>query len=104
MWPALALGGLTPLAIYDQRRRPLRETAQLFVSFIDQQLFESVEIVATCEGYPEWQALLSGANRAEVIACAGQFLSAIGGSSKSNRPSSDLSGSVRSVPGYVLSR
>ena len=104
MWPALALGGLTPLANYDKRRRPLRETAQLFASFTDQQLFESVEILAMCGGYSEWQALLSGANRAEVIACTRQFLSAISGSSKSNRPSSDLSGSLRSVPGYVLSR
>ena len=38
MWLAFALGGLTPLANYDKRRRPPRETAQLFASFTDQQL------------------------------------------------------------------
>jgi hypothetical protein len=77
MWPLLALAGLVPVAIYGRKvGRSCR--AQLFASFTDQQLFEAVEILASA-GFPEWEALLTRANRAEVIAVTRQFLATLSG-------------------------
>jgi hypothetical protein len=72
-WPLFALAGLVPLAIYSKKIEPSRKMAQFFASFTDQQLFKSVEILAMC-GFPEWEALISRADRPEVVACARQFL------------------------------
>jgi hypothetical protein len=72
MLPLPALAGLIPLATCGKRRCCL---SKLFASFTDQQLFEAVEILAMCDGYPEWKALLSRAeDETHVVTCARQFL------------------------------
>ena len=44
------------------------------ICVLHHQLFEAVEILARREGFPEWEALLERANKAEVVACARKYL------------------------------